>query len=245
VLLGEARSSTERLGRYGALFVLSAGLLLTFSRASIVALLGSAFLFVLGRPRGRLPRPTFKGTMRAFASVIGLILLAGTLYTLVPALFAFFSDHLFGLIASPEFEGRLSDPDSSEGGRIALAMQILDFVSRNPLTGTGYLGIWILPGALQGSAHNQFTDVLLRTGVPGLAMYLVLLVALLKQLYRRERSLFWGIIAVLMYGLLHETFKEPQGAFVLSFLLGWLAESTRMPRVARRPMGADTVPAPT
>ncbi|MDP9592413.1 UNVERIFIED_ORG: O-antigen ligase [Shinella zoogloeoides] len=111
----------------------------------------------------------------------------------------------------------------SEGTRITLWSLIFRHVNENPVLGSHYLGIWTLPGAPSGSAHNQLMDVLLRTGWPGLAIYVVLLARLLVYLFNNDRGLFWGLLATVVFGTFHETFKETQGAFILAFLISLLS----------------------
>jgi O-antigen ligase len=105
-----------------------------------------------------------------------------------------------------------------------MATMIAEFVLQNPLTGSGYLGSWIMIDSLSGSAHNQYLDVFFRTGIIGFCCYLWLLYRLLRFLKFNEPSLFWGFVGVLIYGLFHETFKLSQGAFILSFLLGMMVQ---------------------
>lgn len=111
----------------------------------------------------------------------------------------------------------------SEGTRMVLWSLIFDYVNQHPILGSRYLGTWTLEGAPTGSAHNQLFDVLLRTGWPGLAIYVLLIIRLLFCLYRVDRGLFWGLVSTLIFGTFHETFKESQGAFMLAFIMGVLA----------------------
>lgn len=115
----------------------------------------------------------------------------------------------------------------SEGTRLVLWSLVMDYVNQRPLVGSHYLGVWTIEGAPSGSVHNQLFDVLLRTGWPGFAIYVLLMVRLLYCLYRTDRGLFWGLVATLIFGSFHETFKESQGAFFLAFLIGMLATTTR------------------
>jgi O-antigen ligase len=107
---------------------------------------------------------------------------------------------------------------------------ILAYVSNNLFTGSGFLGVWVIYDAA-GSAHNQFMDAMLRLGVIGAAAYFGTLIATGKYLYGRHAGLFVGYVGVLTYGLFHETFKEPQGAFALAFLVGMYATHLRHMRI--------------
>ena len=90
----------------------------------------------------------------------------------------------------------------------------------NPVTGGGYLGVWVLFDELSGSAHNQYLDILFRTGIIGFIIYIYLLYLIIITLKKFDKSLYWGVLGVVIYGFFHETFKLSQGAFVFSFLLG-------------------------
>jgi O-antigen ligase len=213
--------------RYVVLATLLVGLLLTFSRASIVALAMSFGLFAIVSSVPWLKRPSFGGLRRGLFLVVGAVALVALLQAFVPLAFEFFEARLYErLLDAQEVQEDLADPNVSEGKRLVFLRTIIEFVMRNPLTGSGFLGIWSITDVI-GSAHNQYADVLLRTGIVGFAVYMLLLAFLGRHLYRTERDLFWGYVAVLSYGLFHETFKESQGAFVLAFMLGMLSQSTR------------------
>ncbi len=217
--------------RYAILLVVLSGLFLTFSRASIMGLLLSFGLFALANTFDWCRRPNLKGLLKAVAVLAVTGCIFGLLYALLPLAFTFFQERLFLFLANSDaVREDLGDMYSSGGTRVFLLQAILNFVLANPVTGSGYLGVWILPGLggdFVASAHNQYADVLFRTGFPGVLAYLYLLFLLLRSLNRCERSLFWGLIAVLAYGMFHETFKESQGAFILTFLLGMLSQSSR------------------
>ena len=51
-------------------------------------------------------------------------------------------------------------------------MKIIEFVSSNPIFGSGYLGIWILFEDKVGSAHGQLNDILFRTGIIAFNLYI-------------------------------------------------------------------------
>jgi hypothetical protein len=223
------------VARHAVLPILGAGLLLTFSRASIVAILSSFGLYSLSRCGAWLVRLSVRGVLQGVASIAGLALLIVILYQVFPVPFDFFGERLFGLVSNADaVQEHLLDQNSSEGTRVVLAQRTLEYVSRNPITGAGYLGVWIMPDAPEGSAHNQYLDVLFRTGLLGFSAYLYLLLAALVTLFRREQALFWGLVGVLVYGLFHETFKESQGACLLAFLIGMVAQTFRHGRARLR-----------
>lgn len=235
----------SRALKYCILGVLTVGLLLTFSRASVVAFLATLLLFAASRCREWFRRPSARGVLNFTGSVLGAVALAVLVYYLLPITFTFFGVRLFDLLTSSDaVASHLSDPAQSEGTRVVLAAQVLRFVGHNPFTGAGFLGVWTLSGAPEGSAHNEYLDVLLRTGIPGFLAYVYLLGRVFRYLWRHERPLCWGFVAVLVYGLFHETFKESQGACLLAVLLGATAPGhpVRLPEAGPLPMRPPLVP---
>ena len=221
------------VARYPILFVLIVGLCLTFSRSSIVAILVSFLLFAVVRHGGWLKTFNLKSVGNAIVTVIGAIVIAALVFRVFPLVFQFFGARLFGFFVDPDaLFNTFADSTTSEGTRLYIASRLLDFVVRNPLTGSGYLGAWVLRDAF-GSAHGQYMDVLFRTGPIGFFLYLCILIGLMRYLWRSHEALFWGVAGVLVYGLFHETFKESQGAFIFAFLVGLMAQSWRDRRAAR------------
>jgi hypothetical protein len=214
--------------KYMAILILLSGLILTFSRSGIVAIMGSFLIFIIVKILGNISIKNLFSKRFIISLVLSgctVIIIYQLMVTIFPVVFDFFSLRLFSLeTVSGGSTFNLENPKSSEGYRIYMMKIISEFVLYNPLTGSGYLGSWILFDNLSGSAHNQYLDVLFRTGVVGFCAYLWLLYRLLKFLKFKEPSLFWGLIGVLIYGLVHETFKLSQGGFILSFMLGMMTQ---------------------
>ena len=219
--------------------ILLAGMLLTFSRSTVVTFVATgtvyAFFTVFERRRSLLGGLADIG--RRFAVVLSSL---AVLFIVMPLPFNFYTQQILvryvpvardmimqHMLKAPEIVDDVFNSAGSEGTRWRLWSLILDHVNRNPILGSRYKGMWSIEGAPSGSAHNQLLDVLLRTGWPGLAIYVLILVRLLLCLYRVDRGLFWALMATLVFGLFHETFKESQGAFILAFFLAILATSTR------------------
>lgn len=206
------------------LLILVLGLFLTFSRASLLSLILSFFLMFLHGFVLWVKNPNFRNFGKAIGIFILCTLFVYLLNIIFPIIGQFFDERLFSFFLNSEaVDGNLQDENSSEGTRVAILKMILNFVLANPLTGTGYLGVWNISNGFTGSAHNQHTDTLLRTGVIGFLIYSYLIFRLLSFLYKYEKGFFWGFIGILIYGLFHETFKESQGGFVLSFLVGLIS----------------------
>lgn len=213
--------------KFICLAIVLAGLLLTFSRSSIVALIGSVGLYVAYEVLKWLkrPKPLKKRAILGAASlIIAFLPITVLLVDYVPTTFEFFADRLFSThTASGAETFDFDNPEASEGYRIFIFKKIVEYVAFNPFTGSGYLGVWIMFENAAGSAHSQYTDVLFRTGVFGFLAYAFLIIKLLNFLRPREPGLFWGVVGILIYGLFHETFKESQGGVILAFLLGMMA----------------------
>lgn len=219
---------TARFFKYAAILTLLAGLLLTFSRSGIIAIIGSALIFLIARAAGNMSLGNLF-SRRRLVSLIFTAFAFAVSYQAISALFPIAIDFYWQKLFSLETPSGaavydFNNPAASEGFRVFMMKTITEFVFNNPLTGSGYLGSWILFDDLSGSAHNQYLDVLFRTGVVGFCAYLWLLYRLLRFLKRHEPSLYWGVIGVLIYGLFHETFKLSQGAFILSFMLGMMVQ---------------------
>ena len=215
------------LFRYGSIVLILVGLLLTFSRTSVVALGGTIGLFALGRSVQWLRAPTLKRTTTGVAAVVGAAVLAVIILTAFPLTYDFFESRIVEFAMDPGAVSEDLEEEGSAGTRLAILRRVIDYVASNPVTGSGYLGVWTLFQGFAGSAHNQYADVLFRTGVVGFTAYCFLLFLIGLYLRRRDRGLFWGFLGIVFYGVFHETFKESQGAFVLTFLLGMTAQAPR------------------
>lgn len=225
VFLNANSNLKDVLIKYSFLLILLMGLALTFSRSSIVALCGSFGLFLFINVITWLKRPRLKIFLIGVSLTVAICILILSVYQFIPTTFAFFETRLFSVLFDHDaIVSDLTNPESSGGTRVYILGKIIDFVMCNPLSGSGYLGVWILNDPLFGSSHNQLADVLFRTGLIGFFVYFGLIVLLLRYLYANFRSLFWGVVSILIYGLFHETFKESQGGFVLAFLLGMMSQ---------------------
>lgn len=207
--------------RAAALGILLVGLLLTFSRSSLVALAVSVLAFYFAEVMRFLVKPTPEKCWQIGERLIFLTVLSFLVYQAFPGIFDFFYERLIEWIIDPEVrDADLDDPEASGGTRAVIARAVLDFVSQHPLTGSGFLGIWIATKDFVGSAHNQYLDVLFRTGFLGFALYVWIILSVAWMLFKRDQALFWGFLGCLFYGVFHETFKESHGAFLLAFFVG-------------------------
>ena len=229
VFFFQSQSFLLRLSKIPLLIIIFLGILLTFSRASIVGLIGSGlvFLIIIFGSKIKITAKNL-GVFSLYGLGIGIVVAFSGIYEYIALPFEYFADKLFTLRSSDGSANfNLVNAASSSGYRIFLIKSIIEYVASSPLFGSGYLGIWIILDDGIVSAHGQFNDVLFRTGVVGLGIYLYLLQRLGSYLYKIDLGLFLGFIGVLVFGLFHETFKVSHGAFVLAFLIGMWATHLR------------------
>ena len=229
VFFFQSQSFILRLSKIPLLIIIFLGILLTFSRASIVGLIGSGlvFLIIIFGSKIKITAKNL-GVFSLYGLGIGIFVAFSGIYEYIALPFEYFADKLFTLRSSDGSANfNLVNAASSSGYRIFLIKSIIEYVASSPLFGSGYLGIWIILDDGIGSAHGQFNDVLFRTGIVGLFIYLYILQNLGSYLYKVDLGLFLGFIGVLVFGLFHETFKVSHGAFVLAFLIGMWATHLR------------------
>lgn len=233
VLYWKPKSSARHLLRLLSLFIIAGGLFLTFSRASVVAFMLSLFLFLVMEPAVHLWRRQGRVSTQALrhAFCLGIIgcLIALFLGLTATGVISFFNDRLVHhAIDASSVQADVSNVHSSSGARLYIWGRILEYVAQRPFFGSGFLGVWILGDDDFGSAHNQYMDVLFRTGVLGLLVYLALLTGVCHRLYCMDKGLFYGLCGILAYGVFHETFKESQGGFILAFLLSYALKDAHL-----------------
>jgi O-antigen ligase len=235
------------LGRALGLAVVLVGLLLTFSRSSLVALVLSAIAYYLVEFARFAIKPSKAALSRIVERITSLVILSVLMYMTFPGIFDFFAERLGEWLLDPEVrDADLDDPSASGGTRAVIARTVIDFVLQYPLTGSGFLGIWIATKDFVGSAHNQYLDVLFRTGVLGFGLYVWIILRVSWNLYRRDQALFWGFLGCLLYGVFHETFKESHGAFLLAFLIGMLPKAgATVEKSASSGEGSSSISGPT
>nr|WP_255490955.1 O-antigen ligase family protein [Spartinivicinus marinus] len=194
------------------------GVFLTFSRASVVSLVFSYILYVfflIISNKYDINKTIVYFLYSIFVSVLIILML----FFLFPMVAEFFSLRLFQFLSNfDSIEENISNSATSEGTRFAIWKYTVIYVLNSPFFGSGYLGIWAIQDNF-GSVHNQYFDVLLRTGILGFLIYIYMLLKIGKKLYRNRQSMFFGYVGVIVFGLFHETFKESQGLFILSFIL--------------------------
>jgi O-antigen ligase len=189
------------------------GLTLTFSRSSIVAFAVAVFVMAVMNFR-RINVKCIAGAL-IFCLIVALIFRE----TIIGQLIDFFSNWLLSYD-----KYNLTSQQSSEGYRFYVLGQILKYLSTNPLFGSNYAGLYLLYDEyreLGASSHNQYTDVLLRTGLVGFITYIFILFKIMKYYFRTHPGVFFGLVGILIYGMFHETFKMAHGSLIFAFLLSY------------------------
>lgn len=137
-----------------------------------------------------------------------------------------------GLLAG--IQGNLTVYDESESTRIAIWEGIFDeILGVNFLFGTGSAGVYLIIPEF-GSAHGQYMDVIARTGVSGLLIYLYFWWIALFRYFRSAPPVFGGLVAIFIFGMFHETTKLSYCGF-LFYLLIALSERAKQAGVTERP----------
>lgn len=235
------------------------GLIFTFSRASVVSVAGG-LVFCLasglfkknhridsglsGRSATKKVKPIY--LIATLASIVFIFIAFQGVYGI--NLLEFYQTRLIDPLADSRLmEGGLEeDPASSEGFRVYLLNRILDYLAVHPFFGSSYQGLYLLYDEFKDgvSTHNQYTDVFLRTGLVGGALWLFLLYRIFR-FCSRDKGLQVGLVSILIYGLFHETFKESQGSFVFAMLLSFSYMSWSLRRRNVVPHNAKQSPVPS
>lgn len=213
------------------------GLGLTFSRSSVAGLLVSAgccFLILAYVNKIYLIKNTLQRNIISIILCCAItIMIVSISYHLIPDYFQYFSQRLLKISITPHIEyiffadayfaaydtNEYFYKDTSEGYRIFLIGEIFNYLSKNPLFGSGYLGVWVMFENLAGASHNQLLDVMFRTGIVGFSGFLYLFYRIVKyNICMQNWAVLVSLAGILTIGLFHETFKLSQGAFVFAFL---------------------------
>jgi hypothetical protein len=142
----------------------------------------------------------------------------------------FFYDSMLNIF-NLEIIHQFNFEESSEAKRLSLLNFILN--SNQFFTSSGYLGIWYSHPTIS-SAHNQYLDIIYRIGILGFIFFIFIIFNLTMFLKRTDKFIFLSFISFLIYGIFHETIKEPTGMFIFSYLFGYMVYSSRKEKSIRR-----------
>jgi len=114
--------------------ILLFGVILAFSRASILALLAGLFFCLLSSNSRHFPLG------KRVVLVLTFLFLGFLLWNALPTYFDYFLRNLVYPLFHRDYAFDLDDQLGSEGARLAIWRLIIDYVALNPLTGSGFLG---------------------------------------------------------------------------------------------------------
>ena len=218
----ESKLKSMKILKLACILIIILGLLNTFSRTAILTLLISAVIFFYTTLSFKIRYLDLNSFLRFLKYCFIFIVCCFFIIKYLPEHFNFYLDRIYYYFLEGGFHKEIiaSDSRDSLGFRMNYLKKILNFVNHNPFTGSGFLGCWVMYESLSCSAHNQYADVLFRTGYLGIFIYFYLLCRIFYYLKITNRDLFFGFIALLIYSIFHETFKLSHGAFLLTFLIG-------------------------
>jgi putative inorganic carbon (HCO3(-)) transporter len=224
VLAGETRRRWLRLGLYTSALVLIASVLTTLSRGGLVALAAVTILTLV------LPsRTIFRRPLQKFAVVLAVLVAAGGAFNAVSGSFL------------PRLQSMLSEGGGS--GRLILWQGALTAVKERPWTGVGYGAympvsndmIFKTPGVSLADydlhpagqpAHSAYLGTAAELGLPGLALFLGLLVSTARALRRAARRA----------RAVEELFTMRVANALLISLAGWAVASLFLSSETSRPL---------
>ena len=189
------------------LLLIIAGIYFTISRSTYIAFLITIFVFIY------LNYNYYAKLLLLIGAVCLSFILFFYLINHGSDIINYFSQYNFGI-------------NSSLGYRIYIWDKIIISVIKNPLIGSGYLGVSVMEGG-SGSAHSQYFDVLYSVGIIGFIIYIITILRVFKFYSKKNLSIFLGFMSFLIIGFFHETIKLSHGSFVVGFLIGYMVTSNR------------------
>lgn len=194
--------------------VIAAGCLLTFSRSTLISISGGflTYIFFNLSPSHKLSK---RSVNKLFIFVVAIPFFFILFYAIFNHLFEFYMQRFQLFDPSPAHD---SSDIGSLGTRLYISEFALSLNTYSTFFGNNFRGISALLPSI-GSAHNQYLDVYFRVGLLGLIAYLFQLAYIFIVFAKKNKNLLPGYISVLIYGFMHETFREPQGAALFSLLL--------------------------
>lgn len=227
-LFYNVQSRVSKLLKIFIILLFLSGIYITYSRATVLSFAITLLIYltefiVLNFKKKRILSSVFT----ILFTLISLSSLQQIFFSNVDIFFSKYLWNFFSIEGLNDLLAHINNQNTSEGYRFYILFKIIEFVSINPFTGSGYLGCWIMFENLECSAHNQYSDVLFRTGLIGFLLYIFLLFKIFIYLWDNHKDLFYGLIATLIYGFFHETFKLSQGGFLLTFLFGMMMTHER------------------
>ncbi len=200
--------------------VLLAGIVLTFTRAAYISVLCGFVSYILFVTLNDIIKNRKKGSkslwyvsytfLFLFITVSGFEYYAGMLEVMY-----ILWERIYNPVNAILFEGEIVG--SSTRVRIKYWGYSLEVATKNIITGTGSAGVHLFKDT--GSTHNQYLDVLLRTGLIGLIYYMYFSVRIMKEYIFSKPFIPSLIVSWSVYGIFHETTALSYGSFVFFSLV--------------------------
>ena len=111
---------------------------------------------------------------------------------------------------------QINSSGSSEGIRIYRWIEAFKIFIQYPLFGTGFRGIYQF--SEMGSIHSQYFDVLMRTGLTGMAIQLYLLYNIYVNYSKKYQFIYYFIFCLLIFGIFNESIKQIFAAYLIFIL---------------------------
>ena len=143
-------------------------------------------------------------------------------FNLFEIIFTFVNQYILNLSAAFE---RTQIINSSEGYRLNILFDVIRNTLDSPFMGTSYLGYWFILGKEHGSAHSQYLDILMKTGLLGFFTYIYLNLIIFKRIYLIDKSIYYGLFTSLVFGIFSETFRYGGLSFVLAVTISLCSNS--------------------
>lgn len=129
--------------------------------------------------------------------------------------------------------------ENSSAVRVAIWKKAFSALLQSPAFGYGQQGTGVVLGDVEtdlevvsgAAAHNDFVDMAIRAGLPGLAIYFLIALALFRYGLQASRNphtypsayLVVGLMGALGYGFFHELLRFPLSGALFWYLTGSLA----------------------
>jgi O-antigen ligase len=136
------------------------------------------------------------------------------------------------LLSLPEYVGK----SRTFTGRTDLWLYMLDEVKQHPFLGSGFGGFWVVGSEnlrelykyfvwLPNHSHNGYLDILNETGLIGLSLFMIALIAYLKRLfhYKNNKIWMWFVLAALVINVQETTLFRMNVFSGVMFIFSYLA----------------------
>ncbi len=203
-----------------SILIMSSCLIITFTRSIYLSILfpifmlasksyyKSIFIFIKNL---RLKLSFFLVPLSIIVSIIIFMNTENSFVMLVDNIFILFKDFLSG-----NSRIQVGSGGSSEGERLFRWIEAFKIFVQYPLFGTGFRGIYQF--SEMGSIHSQYFDVLMRTGLTGMAIHVYLLYNIYINYHRKHFFIFPFILCIMIFGIFNESVKQIFVAYLIFML---------------------------